>query len=520
MATAGIGTDPKSASRHSSGTRAWRAFALGTLVTFALMSVWAVTMPLYSGPDEPSQAAHAAALVRGQLIGTSTNPVRPLTTVIVPGTLGNGQSDVNCYQYAPQTPASCAAGVHLTPRPVASLTYSARYPPLYYSIVGLTSLVDQSSSALISMRLLSAFLAAVMLGLAYMTLVVWSTNRLLPVGLWAALTPTAVYLGGTLNPNGLEIAAAISLWCAGVVFALEHSQRPPPGLVVVGAASAGVLICSRGLSPLFAFLIMLTLVALVRPHDWRQLLSTRRDVRWAALVLGVLTGASVVWIVLARSLWLLPAGAPVQPSATELNIVGEAFSQTRIWLEQMVGVFGWDDTSAPAWTYRIWAVAIVVLVVLAVRTGNRRGLLLLGWVVALCLLLPVVLSLPSAHSIGIAWQGRYILPLAVGIPLLSAALGAQVVRSVWIGRTFFVALWLASLLAYLETLRRYAVGIYGPFDFLGASWRPVEGWPLALGGYLFASGLLGVLLWRLTRPAAGVVRDEGVVPSSVPSARS
>jgi hypothetical protein len=520
MATAGIGTDPKSASGCSCGKRAWRAFAMGTLVTFALMSVWAVTMPPYSGPDEPSQAAHAAALVRGQLIGTSTNPVRPLTTVIVPGTLGNGQSDIRCYQYKPRTPASCAAGVRLTPRPVAALTYSARYPPLYYALTGLTSLVDQSSSALIYMRLVSAFLSAVMLGLAYMTLVVWSTNRLLPVGLLAALTPTAVYLGGTLNPNGLEIAAAISLWCAGVVFALEHLQRPPSGLVLAGAVSAGVLICSRGLSPGFAFLVIITLVALVGPHDWRKILSTCREMRWAALVLGVLATTSVVWIVLARSLWLLPAGASVQPDATELSIVGEAFAQTRIWVEQMVGVFGWDDTSAPTWTYRIWAIAIVLLVVLAVRAGSRRGLLLLGWLVALSLLLPVVLSLPSARSIGIAWQGRYILPLAVGIPVLSAALGAQVVRSVWIGRTFIVALWLASLLAYLEAVRRYAVGIHGPLNFLGGAWRPVEGWPLALGGYLFTTGLLGVLFWRLPRQDASVARDVEVVPSSVPGARS
>jgi hypothetical protein len=242
--------------------------------------------------------------------------------------------------------------------------------------------------------------------------------------------------------------------------------------------------------------------------------------RWAALVLGVLATTSVVWIVLARSLWLLPAGASVQPDATELSIVGEAFAQTRIWVEQMVGVFGWDDTSAPTWTYRIWAIAIVVLVVLAVRAGNRRGLLLLGWLVALSLLLPVVLSLPSARSIGIAWQGRYILPLAVGIPVLSAALGAQVVRSVWIGRTFIVALWLASLLAYLEAVRRYAVGIHGPLNFLGGAWRPVEGWPLALGGYLFTTGLLGVLFWRLPRQDASVARDVEVVPSSVPGARS
>ncbi len=49
---------------------ALRSLCLGTLASFALLAVWAVAMPLYSGPDEPSQVVHAAALVRGQLIGT------------------------------------------------------------------------------------------------------------------------------------------------------------------------------------------------------------------------------------------------------------------------------------------------------------------------------------------------------------------------------------------------------------------------------------------------------------------
>lgn len=529
MVAADIEADPQDASRCSVGRRAWRSFALGSLVTFALMAMWALTMPIYSGPDEPSHAAHAAALVRGQLIGIPTNPPGAIATVTVPGTLGEGQQDIKCFQYAPQTSASCAASVRLTSRPVAALSYSARYPPLYFALTGLISLVDHSSNALILMRLVSALLSAVMLGLAYMTLAVWSTNRLLPVGFLAALTPTAVYLGGMVNPNGLEVAAAISLWCAGMVLALEHSQQPPPSLVVVAAVSGGVLICSRALSPLFAVLILLTLVALSGSKKVGHLLSTRRDVRWATLVLGILTVASALWIVLVHSLWVLSSGARVSPTATGLSIVGKAFSQTRIWLEQMVGVFGWNDTYAPTWTYRIWAVVILVLVLLAVRSGYRRGLVLVGWLVMLSFVLPVVLSLPSAHSIGIGWQGRYTLPLAVGIPILCAALGGQDmlkvqgVRSICIGRALILCLSLASLLAYLEALRRYSVGIYGPLDFLGGPWKPVEGWPLALGGYVVVSGLLASLLWRLTYPCALAGRDRELTlaeSAAVPAVRS
>lgn len=378
----------------SGARRAWRAFGLGTVVTFALMAVWAITMPLYSGPDEPSQAAHAAALVRGQLFGTPVRNFRfPGADVTVPGTLGNGTDDISCYWYHPAIPASCAAGVRLTSRPVAALTYSSRYPPLYYTATGLVTLVDQSSSTLIYMRLVGALMCSVLLGLAYMALAVWSANRVLPVGFLCALTPMAVYLGGVLNPSGLEIAAAICLWASGVVLMLEHAEDPPPGLVLVVAASAVVLTCTRGLSPLFALLSIVALAALVGQQTVARLFRSRRDVRWGALALIVVAVVTVAWVLYAHSLSLLPAGSRVSPSASDLSIVGQAFGQTRIWLEQMVGVLGWGDASMPSWTYRVWGLVLVLLVLLALRSRHRQGLLVLGWLIGLSLLLPVAISL-------------------------------------------------------------------------------------------------------------------------------
>ncbi len=465
------------------------------------MAVWAITMPLYSGPDEPSQAAHAAALVRGQLFGTPVRNFRfPGADVTVPGTLGNGTDDISCYWYHPAIPASCAAGVRLTSRPVAALTYSSRYPPLYYAATGLVTLVDQSSSTLIYMRLVGALMCSVLLGLAYMALAVWSANRVLPVGFLCALTPMAVYLGGVLNPSGLEIAAAICLWASGVVLMLEHAEDPPPGLVLVVAASAVVLTCTRGLSPLFALLSIVALAALVGQQTVARLFRSRRDVRWGALALIVVAVVTVAWVLYAHSLSLLPAGSRVSPSASDLSIVGQAFGQTRIWLEQMVGVLGWGDASMPSWTYRVWGLVLVLLVLLALRSRHRQGLLVLGWLIGLSLLLPVAISLVDARSIGIVWTGRYTLPLAVGVPVLAAALGGAGANAppVWLRRTLLLALAAASLLGYLETLRRYAVGIHGPYDFLGGPWRPIEGWPLALTWYVAASGLLVTLLWRLT----------------------
>ena len=151
---------------------------------------------VYSGPDEPSQVIHAAALVRGQLIGTPDHGYQsPTTTVTVPGTFGNGADLMLCYLWLPTVPASCAAHVKLSEHPGRFSTYSGRYPPLYYAIDGLPTLAIDSTLAVIWMRLLGAFLCSVLLGLALMSIAVWSRSPILPTGFLCALTPAAIYMG-------------------------------------------------------------------------------------------------------------------------------------------------------------------------------------------------------------------------------------------------------------------------------------------------------------------------------------
>ena len=479
------------------------SFALGTLVIFSLMAAWSLSMPLYSGPDETSQVVHAAALVRGQLIGTPVAGYEnPFTTVTVPGTFGNGLELMQCYMFRPNVPASCAAHVELSAKPMRSSTYSGRYPPLYYAVVGLPTLLTDSVWAVTGMRLLGALMCSVLLGLAYMAMTVWSRARMLPVGFLCALTPAAVYMGAMVNPNGLEIAAAICLWCAGMILALEHPQDPPRGLVVVVAASGCVLTLTRGLSPLWTFLALTAVVLLVGPRAAWRLLRSRRDMQLAATALLTSGIIATVWILLAHSLWLAPAGPVVLPHASEAHIISQAFGQTWTWLHQMVGILGWLDTPLPVWTYWAWGLASVTLVVVGLWSGRFRtsGVLLI--IVLLSFLLPVGIELVNARTIDLAWQGRYTLPLAVGIPLLAAAsAGLRAAHDQFrlhVAQILLALLGLAGVLGYLEALRRYAVGASGPVDFLHSGWRPAEGNVLAICWYLAATMLLLAMLWRLT----------------------
>jgi hypothetical protein len=480
------------------------SFTLGTLVIFGLMSAWSVSMPVYSGPDEASQVTHAAALVRGQLIGALPSGwENPFSIVSVPGTLGNGLVLMHCYKDEPNVPASCAAGVKLSSNPTNSLTYSGRYPPLYYAVTGLPTLVVDSTLAVIWMRLVGALMCSVLLGLAYMAMTVWSRSRILPAGFLCALTPAAIYMGAMVNPNGLEIAAAICLWCAGLILALEHARNPPRGLVVLLAASGCVLTFTRGLSPLWSLLALVAVVVIMGTEKTWRLLTSRRDVQWAALVLVASEILAAIWILVAHSLWLLPNGPQVPANATELQVISQAFGQTWIWLRQMVGVLGWLDTSLPVWTYGAWAVATITLVAIGLRTGQRRTSVVLIGIMSLSFILPAVLELHNARIVHLVWQGRYTLPLAVGIPLLAAAsAGIRAGRNdrlrVNITRILLVLLGLAGMLGYFEALRRYAVGASGPIDFLHGPWHPLEGNALAILWYLAATAMLLGMLWHLT----------------------
>ena len=95
-------------------------------------------------------------------------------------------------------------------------SYQARYPPLYFAVVGLPSYFRGSSVDIYLMRLVSALLSAIFLALALTAAVVYSTNRAMVVGLVVAATPMVFFLAGVVNPSGLEISSAhrrMDDWC-------------------------------------------------------------------------------------------------------------------------------------------------------------------------------------------------------------------------------------------------------------------------------------------------------------------
>ncbi len=176
--------------------------------------------------------------------------------VKVPEVFASLETHVGCFQYKSAIPAGCQQPLNGSTHTVSVETYVGRYPPFYYALVGLPTLVLVSVKGIYAARLVSGALAAAMLALAVTSVRRCRGAPLLAGGVALAITPMALYLAAVVSPSGLEIASAISAWTAAMALA---SQRPSDlSASVVGALgiSLSVLILTRALAPLWVFFVL------------------------------------------------------------------------------------------------------------------------------------------------------------------------------------------------------------------------------------------------------------------------
>lgn len=514
------GTAPAAATPRRRFVRIWLA---SSAVLFALGALWALATPVGASPDEPTQVVKAAAVVRGQFIGT---PVRhgPAADVRVrvPASFGRDQHLATCYAGLPRVPAGCAHPLSTRSRPVTVATYVGRYPPLYYLLVGAPTLLWRGDGAVVAIRLLSALWGALLLGTAVGVATVWSRSRLLVPALAVAVTPMAVFLIGVVNPSGLEIAAAVATWTGAVVLVLDRRDRPPPALVLATVVPATVLVLCRGASALW-LAIALGTAALLAPGALRALWRDRR-VRRALQVLGMTTVLAVAFVLGFHSLAVVPVGRPVPPHASTVSVVVQALGLTGAIAREAVGDFGWLDTMSPFAVLVGWWAAAALLVVGGLLWSDRRHARVLAGTVALALLLPVAIIVSQAHHDGLVWQARDGMPLYVGVPIVAGAIFGRdrerrfgalldgpslaVVRQVAARGNLLLVVGVAAAqwVDFFWALRRYTVGLGGPL----APWTAVRhGWAppipavLLLGLAAAAAGAYGWWTLQLANVATG-----------------
>lgn len=464
------------------------------LLFLALTSASALWHPLYSAPDEPTHVIRAAAVARGQFRYAETTPVPglPSSVVRVPRVFADSIYTPQCYIFQAGIPADCAPLPSGT-EDVDGLTYTGRYPPLVYVAIGFPTLVWKSSVAVYVMRLVGAAICSLFLARA-VALALRLRRPLLAVGLAVATTPMVVYLAGLVNPNGIEIAAAVCLWTAlaAVGVTRDLSWRGP---LLWVAISGAVVATTRPSGPLWVVVAVgATLVAgLLSPV--RPLLRSR-TVQAAAAVVALGAASTVGWIVSVRGVGL--TGLPIDGDGVWLRSLG----MTGQRMLQLIGYYGWLDTPAPRTVYAIWgSVTIGLLVLVVVVSPSRRHAWTVVALAAGVVLLPVPFEMLQATKIGLFWQARYGLPLVVGVPILAtvAVTDAQL-RPALASRIRLAAgvlLATAHVLAVVWGIRRFAVGITGPVLFFReAAWTPPLPHLVLAGAFAVAVAGLGAYVAR------------------------
>ncbi|MHB1534525.1 MAG: DUF2142 domain-containing protein [Acidimicrobiales bacterium] len=453
----------------------WCWWALSTAVLFALSLLWSLASPIPSGPDEPAQVVKAVAVAHGHLTGVDLPHAPGVVAVRVPATYAElSRPSQACVYRTPSTPGGCAPRLAGSSALVRTTTYVGDYPPLYYAFVGLPSLVSAAPWTLHAMRAMSALLNAGILGLGFAAARTWARSWITAVTLALSITPEAIYQASVINPNGLEITAAIVAWSSGAILVLDHYDEPPLGLVAVFVTASIFLCASRVLSP-FWFALIIAAFVIFRSAQCRQLLRWRR----IQIGLGISLFAAVIsgiYILAEKSFQFESFPLPKGTTTTQIltTIIGKTYS----YMVGAVGEYGKPDTNVPLIAVLVWGAGVGTLAVSVLLVARRRDAALFAFFAAGYLfVIPFAIIFSHAQTNGITWQGRYGYPIYVGVPILAGCLVAQRARVP--ARACYLAaggVIIGYLIAFYWLLRRYMVGISPAYINLLAPvahrWRP------------------------------------------------
>ena len=151
----------------------------------------------------------------------------------------------------------------------------------------------------------------------------------------------------------------------------------------------------------------------------------------------------------------------------------EAARYVRTYVFQAVGVFGWLDSPIGEEAFLVAMLLAGFVVLLGLVSAHRRLLAATALAVAALVVTPVAFGMVRFPYL----QGRYLLPIWVGLMLIAGASASFGDTGVGFDRRasrLVLVGWAAiHLVGGIQNLRRYAVGRSGSWNFLtDAEWQP------------------------------------------------
>jgi len=463
-----------------------------------LTAAWVVGNQPLAAPDEADHYVKTVGIAEGEFLGRAAPEARIGATerqiastrqitraILVP----TGLNPPSCEYGNPRRPLACAPQAEPAPA-VERVTPVGTYQPLpYLAPAALVRAGDEYGHAVRWARAAGALAALLFLALAVALLT--APGRVESVlGAAVAVTPMVLFISGSLNPSGLEIASGLA-FLAGLL--RVSRAEPPPAWVWLATGLAGaVLAASRSPGPIWVLFGLAVALALLGRGAVRRRVREGGRTVWVA---GALIAAGVI----ANRIWEAAHG-PETPVATFALRDGLELGLDQLWMAapDLVGKFGYREYALPLWIPLTWATIVVVLGLLAWRASGTRERRVLAAVAVAGVALPYLLWVLSIRDTGFGLQGRHVIAIIAAVPLLAGELlhrSSRRLPAAGVAATTAI-LGLVHVAAFYLNGRRYAVGTDGPTWFVGdAVWSPPLGWwPIlvlaAAGGLaVAASGL-------------------------------
>jgi hypothetical protein len=416
--------------------------------------------------------------------------------------------EMGCFAGNSTKTADCQRPVTNDDQLVASRTSAAQNSPLYYALVGWPSLFLNGAPALYAMRIVSALLTSLLLTTMVTALLAQSRTWWPVLASIVGITPMVLFLGGSLNPNAVEMAgtgALLALLTLMLRRRLKNRQLWVAGSFAV--ASAFALTSGR---PIGLLWLAIAGVAALLSVPWSNVASSlKRPPVWFTLA-GIAAAAisSLAWLAYFSSA-TAQSQSIVEPRAPGIiAILLSMFETTFDYWSGWIGQFGWIDYQAPAGVMFVWFGAIFAVLFAGFVLTKGRLRLSLVFTAFATLIVPLAVQGSFYNEIGMMWQGRYLLPLYICVLVMAGlALDEAFPHSTTrTARKIVVAgvgvLGVAQIATFAFVLRRYVVGTQSWIQMIQApAWQPPLGWITLV--VIFTLIWVGVvaLTVRWTRPA-------------------
>lgn len=455
-----VWAEPAAADRRHSSRRVW---ILTMALLYPLCAMWALTNPMFASPDEPAHVARAQGFSRFDFSEPYETDGLPMT-------------EQRCYAFNAAITADCADLTWGTDGTEVE-TRTRDYPPLFHTVAAVPALVFSGLSGAYVMRLWLALVCCALVAWATVLLLRPGRSRWLLLGLVMGLTPMSVFVMSTVNPSGMTVALS-AVAVAGLVARLRWDDRRLSVWVAIGVGLLGLVLVRRdGIAWVLSILAIFVPVLRADP-EWRRRAWERwRDVMGprARTALAVLSSLFVVGMV-AGVVWVIPV---LDRFVTTGEIGGngsrwQGLGSIPLYLDQMIGTFGWVDTFVGPELFTLAIVAGGVLVALALAGGRWEWARGTAIGVLLLFAVPVAFGFVEFPY----FQGRYLLPVWMALMMVSAvavsASDAGERLRERLGGGLLAVWWLVHLFAFWQNLRRYSVGLSGGWGDVvsNPAWEP------------------------------------------------